>query len=288
MNLQDRWAAVAKQYSPDSGAIFYRYVMGDRGAAIHYGHYLEDETPMRVAVEVSTWALLEMAKVFSGIPLAGEGVDLGSGAGGSAHFLARETGAKVCCVDLCQNLNEDNLRDARALGLGDLVSTWEGSFHALPSDWGGRFAWAWSQDAFCHAEERRSVFEEAARVLKAEGRLIFSDLFRDEQAGDEDLCAFTGVNAVGSMGTIGETLSILNEAGFEVLGQNDWSHFLCRNFVAMAGQIEKFREEMVAQGVDERMIEVFAESLRRRREWRGKSPMRWVAFVCQKKASHKE
>lgn len=282
MSRDEEAQRIMDQYSEGSGAVFYRFVMGDRGAAIHYGLYETPATPMSEAVEASTNSLLQMLGRHDVARDGLEVVDLGAGAGGAAHLVSTATGAHVHCVDLCPHLNRDNLRVAEEIGIAAKITVTEGSFEDLPEDWEQRFDWAWSQDAFCHSTDRSVLFSEAARILKPGGMLIFSDIFRDENAADEDLLAFSGVNAVPAMGTVTETVRILEESGFEILSQSDWSEHLHANFSAMLGQIQRHGDEMLRQGVKPGTLESFTIALERRLAWSGGFVMRWAAFVCRK------
>jgi sarcosine/dimethylglycine N-methyltransferase len=276
----DIHARVLAQYSEAGGATFYRIVMGDGGAAIHYGHYTTSQVPMRDAVRTSTAALLEMAaRHGGGHPL--RVIDLGAGSGGSSHQIAAQTAARITCVDLCADLNADNLRQARADGLGDQIETWQGSFDALPAEWSASFDQAWSQDALCHAPDKPAVFREIHRVLKSGGLFVFSDILRADGASAADVAAFTGVNAVDSLASPAETRAALDAAGFELLEDHDWSDKLRANFAAMLVQIERHRAVMIAQGVSATRIDGFARSLERRLAWSEGPVMCWAAFACR-------
>lgn len=279
---------IRDQYSEESGAVFYRFVMGDRGAAIHYGLYETPATPMSEAVEASTRALLRMAVGHDEQRDGLEVADLGAGAGGAAHLVSKATGAHVHCVDLCPHLNRDNLRVAEEMGIATKITVTEGSFEDLPEDWDERFDRVWSQDAFCHSVNRNTLFSEVARILKPGGLLVFSDIFKDENAVDEDLLAFSGVNAVPAMGTVTETLKNLEESGFEILSHSDWSGHLQTNFSTMLGQIQCHGDEMVRLGVQPRTLESFTNALKARLAWSGGLVMRWAAFVCRKRSSNSD
>jgi sarcosine/dimethylglycine N-methyltransferase len=273
---------IREQYSEKSGAVFYRFVMGDQGPAIHYGHYQTSGTPMKEAVAASTQALLQMAARHDGQRVGLKIIDLGAGAGGAAHLVSQATGGQVHCLDLCPHLNRDNLKTAEELGIAAQITTSEGSFETLPGDWNERFDWVWSQDAFCHASDRRTLFSEVTRVLKPGGLLIFSDIFRDENASDEDLLAFSGVNAVPAMGTISGTVHLLKNTNFQILERFDWSRHLRANFAAMLAQIERHGDEMMTRGVQPEMVASFRGALQKRLAWSGSFVMRWAAFVCRK------
>jgi sarcosine/dimethylglycine N-methyltransferase len=276
-DIHDR---VRAQYAGDGGAAFYRRVMGDGGAAIHYGHYAAADTPMADAVRASTLTLLEMAARHGGA-MPRRVIDLGAGAGGSAHLVAERTGAHVTCVDLCPELHAANLRDAEAAGLAGQIETWQGSFDALPAGWDASFDLAWSQDALCHAPDRLAVLREIRRVLAAGGLLVFSDILRDDAATAADVAAFTGVNAVDALASMSQTTAALAEAGFDLLDRADWSGLLRANFAAMLAQIARHRTEMIGEGVSAARIDGFAKSLESRMAWSGRHVMRWVALVCR-------
>ena len=271
---------VRAQYADNGGAAFYRRVMGDGGASIHYGHYASTATPMADAVQVPTRILFDMA-AGNGCVMPQRVIDLGAGAGGPAHLVAARTGAQVMCVDLCAELHAANLRDAAVAGLADQIETWQGSFDALPDNWAGMFDLAWSQDALCHACDRLAVFRETRRVLVPGGWLVFSDVLRDDAATAGDVEAFTGVNAVDGLASPGETLSALSVAGFDLLETSDWSGLLRANFAAMLEQIMRHRSELVAEGVPMERLDGFARSLETRLGWSGRHVMRWMAFVCR-------
>lgn len=282
---EEQSTRVRAQYAADSGATFYKFVMGDGGADIHYGIYETPATSMRDATKASTLRLLALVEnARHGEPIK-EIVDIGAGAGGTAHVVAALRDVHFTCVDLCEHLNRENRRRAAELGLAGKIETWTGSFDRLPADWSSRFDVVWSQDAICHAADKRAVFAEAHRVLRPGGVLVFSDILLADNAPIDEAKAFTDVNAVVQLATLGEYERDLARAGFMETRHEDWTEHLAANFAHMLGQINRQSRELIRAGVPAEHLDRFANSLARRLSWPRGAVMRWGAFACRKAAN---
>lgn len=205
-------------------------------------------------------------------------LDLGSGLGGSAHWLAAETGGKVTCVDICPHLNRANRRRAVRVGLDDRVTTRTQSFEELPKAWAGRFDLIWSQEALCHARSLGVVMDEAARTLRPQGLFVYSDIFL--APGADSYNAFTRVNALCRWAAVSEHRALLASAGFAILDYEDWTSHLPENFRRMRDQIQRHRSYLLKQGVSVERLDNFAASLEERLLWAPGSVLQWGVFVC--------
>ena len=101
-------------------------------------------------------------------------LDLGSGYGGAARYLAARFACKVRCVNISRTQNERNRRTIRELGLQERIDVVHGSFHAIPADAASADV-IWSQGAFLHSASREQVIAEILRVLKPGGQVLFTD-----------------------------------------------------------------------------------------------------------------
>jgi sarcosine/dimethylglycine N-methyltransferase len=272
---------IREQYASESGAAFYRSVMGDGAPVIHYGIYDTPATPMREATENATRRLLDIALRRRGGVMPAEIIDLGSGPGGSAHLLARETCATVTCVDLCEAHHLENETLARTFGLGERIRTWTGSFERLPEEWNCRFDLAWSQEALCHSQDKTAALCEALRVLRPGGILVFSDILLAENAPAEEAEVFSKVNAVTRWSTASEHLRHLADAGFEEVVHHDWTPHLTENFRRMRDRIIRDRDALLDSGVSPDLLDRFACSLDQRIAWQPGSVLVWGVFACR-------
>jgi sarcosine/dimethylglycine N-methyltransferase len=122
-------------------------------------------------------------------------LDVGSGYGGAARYLANTSGCRVTALNLSEKENERNREMNRALSLDQAIDVVDGSFESVPAA-DASFDLVWSQDAILHSGVRDQVIGEIARVLRPGGELIFTDpmqadacpegvlqLVRDELAG---------------------------------------------------------------------------------------------------------
>lgn len=278
----DHQRGILTQYSQEIGTAFYRTVMGDGAPVIHYGIYENPDTSMRQATENATRRLLEIALRKLGESSFDKIIDLGSGPGGSAHFLAKETGANVTCVDLCLHHNRENESIAATHGLADRIRTWTGSFEKLPDAWSGKFDLAWSQEALCHATDKLTTLREIRRVLRPGGVFVFSDILLSETAPACEAEVFSKVNAVTKWSTARDHLRDLAEADFAETEHIDWTPHLNENFRRMRAKIDGNRDRLLAEGVPDELLEKFSVSLDQRIAWSLGSVLEWGAFVGEK------
>lgn len=273
---------IASQYSPESGAVFYRSVMGDGMPVIHYGIYENEAMSMRQATENSTRQLLEIALRHGDSGMPQSILDLGAGPGGSAHWLAQHTGAHLTCAELCEHHNRENHAIAHNLGIGELIHTWTGSFEQLPDEWQERFDLVWSQEALCHAQDLAATLRGAYRALRPGGVMVFSDILLAAAAPAAAAEVFRKVNAVTHWSTAAEHSRALENAGFERIEHHDWTPHLCENFRRMRAKIASDQSRLIDAGVPAPLLEKFAASLDQRIAWEPGSVLEWGAFVCSR------
>ena len=283
----DHHRRVIAQYSEESGAKFYKCVMGDGGADIHYGIYEDASTTMREATKASTLRLLELAERelakqgSSGEPFQSI-VDLGAGAGGAAHLISSIRNVRVTCIELCEHHNRQNQLQALVQGIKDRIDTHTLSFDQLPQAWNSRFDLVWSQEAICHAPNKKAIFSEAFRILRNGGVFAFSDIMLAENVPPEHAKAFTDVNAVAQLATVPEYLQYLHDTEFTEIEFVDWTPHLVANFESMRRQIQNAYDCLVKEGVPAEYLDSFASSLDQRLAWPSGHVMRWGAFCCSK------
>jgi sarcosine/dimethylglycine N-methyltransferase len=156
-------------YNSEDADNFYFHIWG--GDDIHIGIY-ESEYEDIAAASQRTIAL--MASHLDKVDLDVQVIDLGSGYGGAARWLARTYGCKVSCINLSETQNDRNRNISADLDLQDRIEVIDGSFEELDFPM-KQFDVAWSQDAILHSPRRARVLEEVDRVLKPGGQFIFTD-----------------------------------------------------------------------------------------------------------------
>ena len=109
-------------------------------------------------------------------PKAGERLlDIGSGIGGPARWLAAKSGCHVTGVDLTPEFCAAARALNAACGMADRVTIIEGSALALPVP-DGAFDAAYSQNVIMNIADKRHFYREACRALRPGGRLALSNL----------------------------------------------------------------------------------------------------------------
>ena len=150
----------------------------------YYGH-LDEEAPLEVRRETygedlgqSSWMTLAEAREWFARLELGEGkraLEVACGSGGMTCRMAAETGARCTGVDINANGIEAGKTRAKELGLERLVAFQVvDARRRLPFD-DESFDAVFSNDAINHLTGRADVLRDWRRVLKPEGRLLFTD-----------------------------------------------------------------------------------------------------------------
>jgi sarcosine/dimethylglycine N-methyltransferase len=239
VQTQDRAAvdsivAQTKDYYDGPADQIYRHIWGEN---IHIGYFENSEDSLREAMKRSNE---RMAK---GVALGSDDtvLDVGSGYGALARFLAKRYGCDV----VASNISERELEWGRELtaeqGLDDKVSFAWADFHALPFDDDG-FDYYWSQEAFLHAADKAAVLTEAQRVLKPGGAIVFTDLLvRDGTPAADRERIYDRVKSP-DMWDSGAYLTALEQAGFSVETHENWSEHVAPTYAWVRDQLELRRE----------------------------------------------
>ncbi|MEO8544922.1 MAG: methyltransferase domain-containing protein [Burkholderiaceae bacterium] len=102
-------------------------------------------------------------------------LDVCSGMGGPARYLAWKTGCDVTGLDLTASRVEGATKLTRVAGLYDSVRFVIGNALDMPFQ-DASFTLAIAQESFAHIPDKPRLLAECARVLRPGGRLVFSDI----------------------------------------------------------------------------------------------------------------
>ncbi|KUF16636.1 methyltransferase domain-containing protein [Streptomyces silvensis] len=209
---------VARTYynSADADA-FYAEVWG--GEDIHIGLY---ERPGEPIADASRRTVEAMAAKLN---LTEDSVvlDLGSGYGGSARYLASTYGCRVLALNLSEVENQRHKELNRRRSLSGLIEVVDGSFEDIPYP-DAAVDVVWSQDAFLHSGNRARVLEEVSRVLRPDGQVIFTDPMADDDCPPGVLQPILDRIHLDDMGSPGFYARELARLGFAPAGEGFEEH----------------------------------------------------------------
>ncbi len=104
-------------------------------------------------------------------------LDVGSGLGGPARWLAQTYGCHVTGIDLTAAFCAAAEALTARLGLTDWVTFRHGSALEMPFE-DGSFDVAWTQHAAMNIADKASLYREITRVMKPGGRLALFDIMK--------------------------------------------------------------------------------------------------------------
>ena len=200
----------AEEYYDSSEAdAFYLNVWG--GEDIHIGLYEGPNDDIAVA---SRRTVATMAEQLTGLTAESRVIDLGSGYGGAARYLAANVGCHVDCLNLSQTQNELNRTKNQETDVTGLIDVIHGSFEDIPAP-DASYDVVWSQDAILHSGDRLRVLDEIKRVLKPGGQVIFTDPMQADNCPDGVLQPILDRIHLETLGSFGFYRSEFGARGFE-------------------------------------------------------------------------
>ncbi|NEP11166.1 MAG: methyltransferase domain-containing protein [Symploca sp. SIO1A3] len=172
-------------------------------------------------------------------------LDLGAGYGPAARHLAGKYGCHVTCLNISEEQNQENERRNREHGLDNLIDIVHGNFKDIPFE-DGSFDLVWSQDALFHTDGQDQVLEEAYRVLKPGGQLLFMDILQADDCQDGALKDSLGrVNILHErIGSFHSYTSKAESLGFETINVIDKSYQLLVHYTKLRDSVIDHYEEL--------------------------------------------
>ena len=217
---------------------FYFKIWG--GEHIHVGIYkhpkepIKDASPRIVQMMASKLTLNNNTKL----------LDLGSGYGGAARYLAKNFGVQVTCLNLSaiQNERTRNLNIKQALE--NIITVVEGNFESIPFP-DNSFDIVWSQDALVHSSNRGLVNKEVIRVLKKNGEFIFTDLMQTYDCPEIVLKPVLDRIYLDSLGSFGFYVEQARKLGINKTEIHDLSEHLTTHYQRVMEETQIRYNEMV-------------------------------------------
>ncbi len=254
---------------------FYATIWG--GEDIHVGLYEGENDTVH---DASRRTVEKMVSLLPELTPETEVVDLGAGYGGAARHLADRFGCRVTCLNLSEVQNRRNRELTREQRLHDRVEVVDGNFEDVPFP-DARFDLVWSQDSFLHSGNRAGAIEEAARILKPGGKLIFTDPMQAEDADPEALEPVLERIHLDSLGSIPFYRETAARFGLREVQVVELTEQLVSHYSRVLAEIERRSEEM-EELCGEDYISRMKTGLRHWIENGQKGNLRWGILVFEK------
>ena len=261
-------------YDSDEADKFYTTIWG--GEDLHLGIY-DDTTDIRQA---SRETVKRMLGVLPALNQDSKVIDLGSGYGGSARHLVKETGAHVTCLNLSDTQNDHNRLVTQSEGMQNKIDIQHADFEDIPAA-NDSFDAVWSQDAFLHAAARDRVIAEAFRVLKPGGHMVFTDPMQVDGIDPDLLSGIYSRLALSSLGSVNYYKDLTSKVGFELIDYVDLSKHLPTHYTRIKQELELRRAE-VEETANSAFVDTALTGLENWIQGGKKGWLSWGIFLLQK------
>jgi sarcosine/dimethylglycine N-methyltransferase len=240
-------------YDSDDADTFYHTIWG--GEDLHVGIY-EATHDIRTASDATVDRMAEKLKIGPETRV----VDFGAGYGGSMRRVVKKTGASAVCLNISETQNDRNRHNVRRAGLMDRIAVKHGVFEDVPEE-DESFDIVWSQDSILHSAERAKVLQEAFRVLKPGGTLIFTDPCQADDVGPGVLQPVYNRLQLNDLGSARFYREAAEGAGFRLVEQEERTADLRTHYARILEELNANYDKLRDAGVSAQYLDNMATGL---------------------------
>ncbi len=211
---------------------FYHTIWG--GEDIHVGMY---QYPGEDIFQASKRTVVHMASMTTPNGKDTRILDLGSGYGGAARYLASTFGCHVDCLNLSEVENQRNIDKNKAVMLTNLITVTTGNFEEIPFE-DEKYDIVWSEDSFLHSGNKSQIFKEIKRVLKKGGKLIFTDPMQADDCPSDVLQPILDRIHLEEMGSVKLYKQLANDNDFKPIEIQEMPQHLTNHYSSVLKQLE--------------------------------------------------
>ena len=171
-------------------------------------------------------------------------LDVCSGMGGPARYLANRIGCRVVGLDFTESRHLAAQRMTKLVGLDHLVSFRHGNALDMPFE-DASFDVVIGQEAWCHVPDKPRLIAECARVVKPGGTIAFTDILCRPALSAEELARLTRGMPFPTLESFDGYAVLLEECGCEVLLREDLSEEWARILVQRLAMYRGLKDETV-------------------------------------------
>lgn len=252
-DVKERLEAVEtaqEYYNSHDAHTFYATIWG--GEDLHIGTFRRPEDTIYDASRRSVDGIASLSYNINNKPNC-RVLDLGSGIGGTARHLANRYGCYVVGLNLSEVENERHRRKNREQGFDNMIEVFDGNFEEVPFE-DESFDVVWSEDAILHSADRRKVLQEAHRVLKKGGEMVFSDPLQTEDCFEEFLQPILKRLHLKSLATASFYVETAKELGMEVVHHVSQPQQLVNHYGSVLQETKDREDELRAKDVSENYL----------------------------------
>jgi ubiquinone/menaquinone biosynthesis C-methylase UbiE len=173
-------------------------------------------------------------------------LDVCSGMGGPARWIAHRVGCRVTGLDLTLSRVESARRLTQRVKLEQRVHFVQGDATAMPLP-SAKYDAVIAQEAWVHIADKRRLVAECARVLVPSGRLAFTDIVARRPLSAEQTAGLVWAIEAAQAVEPATYVSLLSESGFEVESNQDLSTEWTALLVDRLAMYRSLRDTTVAR-----------------------------------------